>query len=73
MQSRTMSLVEVTSSVVVGYCVAVCAQIVVFPWFGLTVALHENMAIAAVFTVVSIVRSYAFRRLFERFRRETQA
>jgi len=69
MQSRIMSLVEVTSSVIVGYGVAVCAQIVVFPWFGLTVALHENLAIAAVFTVVSIIRSYVFRRLFERIRR----
>lgn len=73
MQSRVMSLVEVTSSVIVGYGVAVAAQIVVFPWFGLTVALGENLTIAAVFTVVSIVRSYMFRRLFERFRRETQA
>ncbi len=34
------------------------------PLFGLRVSLSENFGIAAVFTVISLVRSFALRRLF---------
>ncbi len=67
-QSRTMSLVESFTNVAVGYGIAVITQIVVFPLFGLTTTLTENMAIGAIFTVVSIARSYCLRRLFETIR-----
>ena len=64
-QSRTMSLVEVMTNVAVGYGVAVLTQIVVFPWFGIEVGLADNMKIGMVFVVVSLVRGYLLRRLFE--------
>ena len=64
-QSRVMSLIEAVANVAVGYCLAVLAQIVVLPMFGLTVTLRQNLAIGLVFTAVSIVRSYLLRRLFE--------
>ncbi len=64
-QSRTMSLVESLTNVAVGYGIAVITQIVVFPLFGLTTTLSENMAMGAIFTVVSIARSFTLRRLFE--------
>ena len=67
-QSRRMSLVESIANVVVGYALAVATQIVVFPYFGLATAIGENLAIGAVFTVVSIARSYSLRRLFEMIR-----
>jgi hypothetical protein len=60
-----MSLAEAAANVVVGYSVAVLVQIVVFPAFGLAVTLRQNLAIGLVFTIVSIVRSYLLRRLFE--------
>jgi hypothetical protein len=53
---------------VVGYALAVVTQIVVFPWFGLQVSLGDSLAIGAVFVTISLVRSYALRRLFERWR-----
>ena len=68
-QSRTMSLVEAIANVSVGFGVAVLAQIVVFPLFGLHVPFTDNLAIGAIFTGLSIVRSYAVRRLFEALRR----
>ena len=68
-QSRTMSLVEAIANVGVGFGVAVLAQIVVFPLFGLDVPFTDNLAIGAIFTGLSIVRSYAVRRLFEALRR----
>jgi hypothetical protein len=67
-QSRLMSLVEAAANVAVGYGVAVATQIAVFPMFGLTVSLGENLAIGGGFTVVSLVRAFLLRRVFERLR-----
>ncbi|MDP1620512.1 MAG: hypothetical protein Q8K91_15980 [Hylemonella sp.] len=67
-QSRLMSLVESLANVLVGYGVAVATQMLVFPLFGLAVTFTENLLIGLIFTVVSIVRSYALRRGFEALR-----
>lgn len=67
-QSRLMSLVESIANVLVGYGVAVATQMLVFPLFGLAVTFTENLLIGLIFTVVSIVRSYALRRGFEALR-----
>ncbi len=67
-QSRFMSLVEAIANVVVGYGVAVVTQILIFPIFGLHTTLGQNLKMGAVFTVVSIARSYVLRRAFERSR-----
>ena len=64
-QSRRMSLIEAITNVAVGYALAVATQIVVFPWFDLHPSLSENLALGGVFTVISLIRSYALRRLFE--------
>ena len=67
-QSRQMSLVEAVTNVAVGYALAVATQIVVFPWFGLQASLGENLALGGVFTVISLIRGYALRRMFEAIR-----
>jgi hypothetical protein len=67
-QSRLMSLVESLANVLIGYGVAVATQMAVFPLFGLAVTVTENLLIGLIFTVVSIVRSYALRRGFEALR-----
>jgi len=67
-QSRLMSLIEAIANVVVGYGVAVSTQLMVFPWFGLPARLDDALAIGAIFTVVSILRSFLLRRLFEEIR-----
>ena len=64
-QSRTMSLAESIANVLAGFGVAVAMQIAVFPLFGLRTSLAENLAMGAIFTVVSIARSYCLRRVFE--------
>ncbi len=63
-----MSLVESIANVAVGYGVAVITQILIFPVFGLNTTLAQNLQMGAVFTVVSIARSFALRRLFEAIR-----
>jgi len=67
-QSRAMSLVECLTNVIVGYGVAVLVQVIVFPLFGLRLPVRDNLAIGAVFTAVSIARSYLLRRFFETLR-----
>jgi hypothetical protein len=68
-QSRAMSLVEAVTNVVVGYGVAVVTQILIFPVFGLHATLAQNLKMGVIFSFVSIARSFALRRLFERWRR----
>ena len=67
-QSRLMSLVESVANVMVGYGVAVATQILIFPIFGLHTTLAQNLKMGAVFTVVSIARSYVLWRVFEGIR-----
>jgi hypothetical protein len=64
-QSRAMSLLETALSTMVGFAIALATQTVVFPWFGFHPAVADNLAITAVFTVVSIARQYLLRRIFE--------
>ena len=67
-QSRLMSLVESVANVIVGYGVAVVTQILIFPIFGLHTTLAQNLKMGAIFTIVSITRSFALRRVFEAIR-----
>lgn len=67
-QSRLMSLVEAVANVGVGYGVAVMTQLIVFPWFGLPARMSDALALGAIFTGISIARSFALRRLFEAIR-----
>ena len=64
-QSRAMSLVEAVANVIIGYGVAVATQILIFPVFGFHTTLAQNLKMGALFTGISIIRSFALRRLFE--------
>ncbi|MFC3118925.1 DUF7220 family protein [Jhaorihella thermophila] len=67
-QSRAMSLIEAIANVALGYVLAIVTQIMIFPIFGLQATLTQNLKIGAIFTLVSIARSFALRRLFEAIR-----
>ena len=67
MQSRWMSMLESSTNIVVGYGLAVLTQILVFPIFGLQASAGENLLIGGIFTVLSLIRSFSLRRLFNRF------
>ena len=68
-QSRLMSLIEAVANVVVGYGLAVGVQLLVFPLFGLEATLRQSLGIGAIFTLVSLVRGYLLRRVFEAVRK----
>ena len=65
-QSRRASLLESAANIAIGYGVAVAAQVMIFPLFGIYVPLGDNLIIGALFTVVSLVRSYCLRRFFNK-------
>ncbi len=67
MQTRIQSFIESCINVAIGYGVALVSQILIFPLFGIYLPLSSNLAIGAIFTVISIARSYAVRRVFNRF------
>jgi hypothetical protein len=67
-QRRGTSLIESILNCVIGVGVATVGQIIIFPFFGIHVSLFDTGLIALIFTGISIVRSYALRRLFEYLR-----
>ena len=72
MQTRLQSLLEAWTNVIIGYFVALAAQIIVFPWYDIDVSISQNLQIGLIFTAVSIARSYLVRRLFNRLHRMEQ-
>lgn len=64
-QSRILSLAESAANVVIGYVLAVITQIILFPLFGWNPTLAQNITMGAMFTINSVLRSYALRRVFE--------
>ena len=63
-----MSLVEAAANVVIGYGIAVATQVVVFPIFGIHITLADDLRIGFVFAVVSLIRGFMLRRVFEQLR-----
>ena len=72
-QSKKHSLIESLVNVTVGYGIALATQMLVFPLFGIHISLQDNIVIGLLFTVVSIARSYALRRLFNRWQQARQS
>lgn len=66
MQTKTHSMIESITNVLVGYLIAVISQIIIFPVFGLNVSLKNNLIIGLWFTIISLIRSYILRRIFNR-------
>ena len=67
MQSKTISLLEACLNTASGLFVAYFVWILVIsPIWGLEMATMDIFGINAVFTVVSVLRSYLWRRLFNK-------
>ena len=66
-QSRRHSVLEAAANVLVGWLVAVAVQLICFPVLGLQATVAQNALLGAIFTAVSLVRSYLLRRAFARW------
>lgn len=65
-QSRALSAAEAAMNVVVGWVVALGTQLALFPIVGLQASVPQHVALSVTFTLVSFLRSYALRRVFEK-------
>lgn len=66
-QSKRLSLIEAITQTISGFVQGVLTQMVLFPLYGWTPTLRQNLELVAVFTVVSFARSYLVRRIFNYF------
>lgn len=64
MQTRFQSLIEVAANVSSGFVVAWLTGLWVYPFLGYHVSAETNTEITIIFTVVSVARSYLWRRWF---------
>lgn len=62
MQSKKRSWKEAWINIGVGYGVNFVANLLVFPFFGYNITIHDNLMIGVVFTFISLGRQYVVRR-----------
>ena len=67
-QSKFQSLIESFVTVGSGLIVAVIIQLLIFPLYDIEITLFENIQLATIFTVSSIIRIYFIRRCFSRIK-----
>lgn len=68
MQTRKHSAFEAVANVVIGYGINLAANLAILPLFGFSVTVASAAGIGVLFTGISLVRSYALRRIFNRLR-----
>ena len=65
-QSKKGSVVEAVTNIAVGYIINLGVQLIVFPLNGIELSLCANVKLGLMFTLISLVRSYALRRMFNK-------
>ncbi len=65
-QTKSQSAVESVANVAIGYVVSLVANATILPLFGFVVSMSDNLAIGAIYTSISIARSYMVRRIFNK-------
>ena len=67
MQTKRHSLLEQVLNVGSGFILSSLVwQFVIIKWWGIHTNFSENLQITSVFTIVSIIRGYVWRRLFNK-------
>lgn len=64
MQSKKASLYESLANTGMGFFISLLVAYYVFPLFGMPKSLNSSFWIVLIFTISSIGRNYALRRLF---------
>ena len=63
-----MSLVEASLNTASGFIVSLIVWQLLCKWLAIPMPIGKNLLITGIFTVVSIVRSYLWRRIFNLLR-----
>ena len=68
MQTKKGSALEVLLNISSGFFVAMLTwQLIAAPLYGYEVTIVDNIGLTTIFTIVSVIRSYFWRRLFNHF------
>lgn len=68
-QTHLGSFVEAWANIAVGFTINWCANMLILPLFGFNIRPVAAFNMGLIFTVISLVRSYALRRLFNGIKR----
>jgi hypothetical protein len=64
MQTKLGSFVEAWANIAVGFTINYCANLLIFPLFGMHISPGANFLMGLIYTGISLVRSYIIRRWF---------
>lgn len=64
MQSKKQSLIESLTSTTIGIIIGIVLNLTILPIFGYPVSVVDSLWISLIFTAISVIRSYAVRRIF---------
>lgn len=67
-QTRLGSIIESWVNVLVGFAINWTANMLILPLFGFHIHADEAFHLGLIFTVISVVRSYFLRRVFNKIR-----
>ena len=70
-QSKKHSIIESITQTIIGLGPSILIQVALYPLLGIPVTFKQNLIITAVFFVVSIIRGYIVRRIFNQHKRNT--
>jgi len=66
MQTNKQTLIESFANTLSGYIINIGIQFIIWPIFGISISLGENMLIGLVFLFISVFRNFVVRRIFSR-------
>lgn len=66
MQSKKHSAFEVATNIIVGWTINMSANFLIFPLFGWSISLEQNVTLGCIYTVIAIIRGYILRRIFNK-------
>lgn len=66
MQTKQVSFIESWTNVAVGWSINYCANLLIFPLFGMHISAKNNLIMGTIYTFISVARSYTIRRWFNR-------
>jgi len=72
MQTKKQSLIEIILDAFLGIIISVFSYLVLLPLFGVACSVSQSLGLTAYFVVISMVRRYITRRLFNRRAIKTQ-
>lgn len=63
MQTKIDSFIEACINTFIGFIIATCANIIIFPIVGITASTSQALLVGVLMTAISVVRGYFIRRV----------